>query len=124
MLSKNRVENIGRKREIACYKQFLLFSQCFPQLYIFSASKCQNDALCGNGLKVLNSTLRRIVHISIICRRSTEHFTLYHTIPNCNEPEIEAFSKNIVGKEKILQCFPSFKTNVFFFSRCYFVVCK
>ena len=25
-----------RKGEIACYKQFLLFSQCFPQLYIFS----------------------------------------------------------------------------------------
>ena len=29
-----RVENIVRKGEIACYKQ------CFPQLYIFSASKC------------------------------------------------------------------------------------
>ena len=29
-----------RNGEIACYKQFLLFSQCFPQLYIFSASKC------------------------------------------------------------------------------------
>ena len=29
-----------RKGEIACYKQFLLFSQCFSQLYIFSASKC------------------------------------------------------------------------------------
>ena len=35
-----RVENIVRKREIACYKQFLLFSQCFPQLYILGASKC------------------------------------------------------------------------------------
>ena len=34
------VENIVRKGEIACSKQFLLFSQCFPQLYIFSASKC------------------------------------------------------------------------------------
>ena len=33
-------ENIVRKGEIACHKQFLLFSQCFPQLYIFSASKC------------------------------------------------------------------------------------
>ena len=29
-----------RKEEIACHKQFLLFSQPFPQLYIFSASKC------------------------------------------------------------------------------------
>ena len=27
-----RVENIVRKGEIACYKQFLFFSQCFPQL--------------------------------------------------------------------------------------------
>ena len=35
-----RVENIVRKGEIACYKQFLLFSQRFPQLYVFSASKC------------------------------------------------------------------------------------
>ena len=25
---------------MASYKQFLLYSQCFPQLYIFSASKC------------------------------------------------------------------------------------
>ena len=28
-----------RKGEIACYKQFLLFWQCFPQLYIFDASE-------------------------------------------------------------------------------------
>ena len=42
------VEKIVRKGEIACYKQFLLFSQCFQQLYIFSA---QNAVLCGNGLK-------------------------------------------------------------------------
>ena len=35
-----RVENIVRKGEIACYKQFLLFSQYFPQLYILNASKC------------------------------------------------------------------------------------
>ena len=41
----SRVEKIVRKGEIACYKQFLLFSQCFPELYI-----CQNAALCGNRL--------------------------------------------------------------------------
>ena len=34
-----RVENIVRKEEIACYEQFLIFSQCFPQLYILTASK-------------------------------------------------------------------------------------
>ena len=32
------------KRRNCFYKQFLLFSQCFLQVYIFSASKC------GNGL--------------------------------------------------------------------------
>ena len=40
------VENIVRKGEIACYKQFLLFSQCFPQQYIFNVS---NVVLCDNG---------------------------------------------------------------------------
>ena len=35
-----KVENIVRKGEIACFKQFLLFSQCFSQLYITCASKC------------------------------------------------------------------------------------
>ena len=34
-----RVGNIVRKGEVACYKQFLLFSQCFLQLYIFGVSK-------------------------------------------------------------------------------------
>ena len=33
------VEKNVRKGEIACYKQFLLFSQYFPQLNIFIASK-------------------------------------------------------------------------------------
>ena len=41
---KNRmpywVENNVRKGEIASYKPFLLFSQCFPQLYVLSESKC------------------------------------------------------------------------------------
>ena len=37
-------ENFVRKGEIACSKQFLLFSQCFPKLYFL------NSALCGNGL--------------------------------------------------------------------------
>ena len=43
-----RVENIVRKGEIACYKQFLLFSQCFPQLYTVSLVR-QKGTLCGNG---------------------------------------------------------------------------
>ena len=43
------VENIVRKEEIACYKQFLLFSYCFQQLSLVH----QNAGLCGNGLKLL-----------------------------------------------------------------------
>ena len=35
-ISATKVENIVRKGEIACYKRFLLFSPCFPQLYIFN----------------------------------------------------------------------------------------
>ena len=31
-IDTHRVENIVRKGGIACLKQFLLFSQCFPQL--------------------------------------------------------------------------------------------
>ena len=34
-----RVENIVRKREIACYEQFLLFPQCFQKLSVVDASK-------------------------------------------------------------------------------------
>ena len=52
-----RVENIARKGEIACYTQFLLFSQCFPQLYILSAS---NAALCGNKLEKHHDDIQAI----------------------------------------------------------------
>ena len=46
------VENIVRKEEIACYKQFLLFMQCF------STAIYQNMALCGNGL---NPTFKHLL---------------------------------------------------------------
>ena len=42
-----RVENIMRKGEIACYKQFLLFSQCFLQHKFLGRQKA---SLCRNGL--------------------------------------------------------------------------
>ena len=48
-----------RKGEIACIKQFLLFSQCFPQLYNLSLVR-QSAALCGNGLTVSNTTNFRL----------------------------------------------------------------
>ena len=43
------VENIVRNEVIACYKQLLLFSQCFTAIYISLLR--QNVVLCGNGLK-------------------------------------------------------------------------
>ena len=34
-----RLKNIVGKREIACYKQFLLFPQCYQKLSVVDASK-------------------------------------------------------------------------------------
>ena len=60
-----RVENIVRKGKIAYYKQFLSFSQCFLQLYIFSAS-----LVCGKGQTkawcILETTGHKKLSISII----------------------------------------------------------
>ena len=44
-----------RKGEIACYKQFLLISPCFP--YTCISLVRQNVALCGNGLNSYLKTL-------------------------------------------------------------------
>ena len=65
------MENIVRKGEIACHKQFLLFSQHFSQQYIFSVL---NAALCGNGL------------------------TLYHTITSFDDPEKDKKNENNTGQ--------------------------
>ena len=53
------VENIVRKEEIVCYKQFLHFSQSFPELYISLVR--QNVVLCGNGLTCENNTIHLFV---------------------------------------------------------------
>ena len=39
------VENIVEKGEIACYKQFLLFPQCFPKLSVLDVSKLWSKRL-------------------------------------------------------------------------------
>ena len=46
-----RVENILRKGDITCHKQFLRFSHNVFQSYISQA--CQNAAFCGNGLIII-----------------------------------------------------------------------
>ena len=42
-----RVENIVRKGEIACLKQFLLFSRCFLQLYYLKYIKMRHCVVIG-----------------------------------------------------------------------------
>ena len=79
------MENIVRKGEIAFYKQFLLFSQCFLSYMVFyflfkihfkmSSASCfsyerYKILLSGNGLKCL---------------------TFFHTTTPFNAPEEEAF---------------------------------
>ena len=76
-----RVENITRKGEIACDKQFLLFSQCF---HSYISLVCQNAILCGNGLN------------------------LYHAITTLNDPVQATFGKH---REKRRKCWhPAFST--------------
>ena len=58
-----QVENIVRKGEIACYNQFLLFSQCFLPLV------CQNASLCGNGISHYQVTNFRLLDTERVCRR-------------------------------------------------------
>ena len=52
------VENIVKKGEIACNKQFLLFSQCFPPYiaHIFN-SKCTLKLLSANGFNLDQSKI-------------------------------------------------------------------
>ena len=47
-----KVENIVRKEEIVCHKQFRLFSRCFHSYISFVRL---NVALCGNGLRNTNA---------------------------------------------------------------------
>ena len=46
-----------RKGEIACYKQFLLFSKCFPQLHIFNVSKWGISSLMHFQMSAVSSSL-------------------------------------------------------------------
>ena len=67
------VEKIVKKREIACYKQFLFFHNVF---HSYISLMLQNAALCGNA------------------------FTLYLTIRTFNNLEEEALPKHFVKRRK------------------------
>ena len=95
------VENIVRKGEIACYKQFLLFLQCFPQLCIFNVSKC------GIVWKWVNTQFQALLTLK------------------------ETAYENIVEKEIVVTIIFSFSHIFYFqkdrspqFSNILFVVCK
>ena len=86
-----RVENIVRKGEIAFYKQFLLFSQCFPQLYIFSASKC---GIVWEWIRVLETARKRkngwfpAISPILISQSSKKVFQLSHYSSNSLQNKI------------------------------------
>ena len=93
---KNRARNIVRKGEIACYKQFLLFSQCF---HTYLSLVRQNAALCGMGI------------------------TLSQTSPGFYvSVEYKSF-ENIVGKGEIARNVSSHLENFLLFSNLK-LVCK
>ena len=53
----DRVENIVGKEEIALYKQFLLFPQCFQKCLLLM---CQNEYLWSNGISLEESKICRL----------------------------------------------------------------
>ena len=69
-----RIENIVRKGEITCYKQLLLFSQCFPLLYIFSASKC---GIMRWFLRVCSTSLLKMLGKRRNCNFSFSYSVVY-----------------------------------------------
>ena len=88
-----------RKGEIACNKQFLIFSQCFlPYMALIFHFKCTlkcHVQIClnldqckilssGNGSNFSRENFR-LVQVESTC------LTLYHTIPTFNDPEKKAF---------------------------------
>ena len=73
----NRVENNVKKGEIACYKQFLFFSQCFLQLHVFIASKC---GLCDNGV-TLYKDLEEKAPLKILWEKEKMLVTAFSPFP-------------------------------------------
>ena len=109
------VKNIVRKGEIACNKQFFLFSQCFlPYMVLIFHFKCMLSAFCrnldqskilscGNGLngrilsvegwKAWKTEVRSIVSLSKMFTKAIniELLTLNHKTQTFNDYEIEGF---------------------------------
>ena len=60
------VENTERKGEIAGYKQFLLFTQCFLKTLLKTG---KNQGLFGIGLTHYQTTNFRLFRVERLCRR-------------------------------------------------------
>ena len=110
------IENTVRKGEIACYKQFLLFSECFR---IYMSLVCHNASLCGNGLSPFCHSMAQITRAIIIaCMQmfsilKRKHLTQYHTI-SIFLPKEKGILKTLWEKEKMLV------TSIFSFSHSVF----
>ena len=81
-----------RKGEIAFTKQFLLSAQCFPQLYIFSASKC---GIVGNGLNylvLLESSIQ-----SLLCSLNSHEETALKWLDGCFDKSNDLQCHNMAG---------------------------
>ena len=70
-----------RKGEIAWYKQFLLFSQCFPQLYIFNSVKMHHCVVIG--LTILQNVPTLVLQVFFI-NPNLEAFESYTTSNRLN----------------------------------------
>ena len=134
------VENIVRKGEIACYKQFSFFHNVFKSCLLLMH---QNEYLWSKGLsRQTNNLISRPIcnffkcfpYASQLHRRKTEFFgmakikvkllrksrlimylTLYHTVPLFNNPGNKAFLKHFRLREKMLTSFSSFPQSLDFF---------
>ena len=74
------------KEEIACYKQFLLFSQCFPQLYILvrqNVELCGNKFICGRFISIWRS--RQLCSFSTVFNLHHGSNSNYLSIPEVSE---------------------------------------
>ena len=73
------MEDIVRKEELACYKQFILFHNVF---HSYISLMHQNASLCGNGLTWFHCTSKFKVTL-IFTLSQTTNFRLFQTEGVC-----------------------------------------
>ena len=89
-----RVENTAGKGEIACYKQFLLFPQCFQRLVL---QTCKNQGLFGKGLICCNAFTKE--NLKLFCVFSHCATLLFHI--RAPSPFKSVFNVNVYAFKKV-----------------------